>query len=57
MTVSEYTVVEAGCAVGLQLFGSERPVTGSHEQETPPEPDSGVAPPGPIATAASPDTA
>ena len=38
VTVSAYTVVDGGCAVGVQLNGSDSPVTGSHEHETPPEP-------------------
>jgi hypothetical protein len=38
LTVSAYTVVDAGDAVGLQLFGSDSPVIGSHEQDWPPEP-------------------
>ena len=40
VTVSAYVVVDAGVASGVQLNGSESPVTGSHEQETPPEPPS-----------------
>src|SRR5689334_10803613 len=38
VTVKLYVVVDAGAAVGVQLFGSERPAVGSHEQPVPPEP-------------------
>ena len=56
VTVSAYTVVDGGFAVGVQLNGSDSPVTGSHEQDTPPEPSrSAVSPvqsaPPPPATA------
>src|SRR4051812_7129284 len=45
VTVSAYTVVDAGFAVGVQLKGSESPVIGSHEHDTPPEPSrSAVSP-------------
>jgi hypothetical protein len=37
-TVSEYVVVTSGDAVGVQLFGSLRPVVGIHEQLVPPVP-------------------
>lgn len=49
VTVSVYVVVEAGEAVGEQLEALESPVAGAHEQEIPPEPESGVAPPAQIA--------
>ena len=69
VTVSVYTVVAPGEAVGEQLEASERPAAGAHAQVVPPEPESGVAPPGQIpavpeaaavgrawtATAAAPD--
>jgi len=45
VTVSVYVVVEAGEAVGVQLSGLERPAVGAHEQDTPPDPESGVATP------------
>ena len=38
MTVSEYVVVDAGFAIGVQLAALERPVAGSHAHDTPPEP-------------------
>jgi hypothetical protein len=42
VTVSEYVVVEVGEAVGVQLEEFESPDEGDHEQEVPPEPESGV---------------
>jgi hypothetical protein len=42
-------VVAAGEAVGEQLEAFERPVAGDQAQETPPDPDNGVAPPAQIA--------
>ena len=41
-------MVAAGDASGAQLLGLERPAAGTHAQETPPEPDSGVDPPAQI---------
>jgi hypothetical protein len=49
VTVSVYVVVAAGEADGAQLAASESPVAGAHAHETPPEPESGAAPPGQIA--------
>ena len=42
-------MVAAGEAEGEQLAASERPAAGAHAQDTPPEPESGVAPPAQIA--------
>lgn len=39
-------VVLVGLAIGEQLFASDRPKAGAHEQLTPPEPMSGCAWPG-----------
>ena len=55
VTVNEYVVVAAGDAAGEQLDASDSPVAGAHAQETPPDPESGVEPPGQIAEA--PDAA
>ena len=48
-------VVAEGEAVGAQLAGFESPVAGAQEQETPPEPVSGVDAPAQIS--AVPDAA
>jgi len=40
--------VAAGEAIGEQLDASERPVAGAQAQDTPPDPDSGAAPPAQI---------
>jgi hypothetical protein len=42
VTVSVYVVVADGDAEGAQLFGLSSPVAGLQEQETPPDPASGV---------------
>ena len=48
VTVSVYTVVALGEADGEQLPASERPAAGAQAHTAPPEPESGVAPPGQI---------
>jgi hypothetical protein len=53
-------VVESGDAVGVQLFGSSRPVAGDQEHVTPPDPKSSVESPeqivvDPRATAIGPE--
>jgi len=40
--------VDEGDAVGVQLVALDRPAVGDQEQETPPEPERGVDPPGGI---------
>src|SRR6185295_6415339 len=42
VTVSVYVVVTAGLATGVHEAASSRPVAGAQEQETPPDPESGV---------------